>query len=245
MSLTFKALNTADGLDQLNQYFLGRTFVFGIGASSADADLLKLVGACPDAAKYPHAARWFNYITSMGDAKLGNSAKCLTVGVAKAAVAAKAAADEDEDDSDDLFGDDSEEEEEELAVVEQKIPKLRERTQFVFEIKPHDDTTDLEALALKVKVVTMETNDYVKERLAKHPKDPRMTMEKCLLWGEGHDIKPVAYGICMLVVSCIVVDDAIDSQDIIDTLEEMFGEEYVKSVDMKTCNKASVLKLPK
>lgn len=245
MSLSFSDLSSAAGLKQLNAYFLGRTFVFGIGPSAADAELLKLVGKAPDASAYPHAARWFNYISSI-EGKFDAAPAGLSVGVGSAAAAAPAAAEEEEeDDDDDLFGDDSEEEEEEEIEIVQKLPKLRQRTQMVFEIKPADDQVDLDDLGKKVKVTDFKGFKLVEDKLKATETDPRCTMEKCLIWGEAHEVQPVAYTIMKLVVTCIVIDDIVDGDDIIEMLQEKFGEDVIQSVDCKAVNKASAIKLPK
>lgn len=246
MSLVFSDLSKAEGLKQLNAYFEGRTFVFGIGATTVDAELLAKVGSCPDATAYPHAARWFNYITSLGKVATKPAAG-LSCTVGAVAAAAAAGGDDDDEDSDDLFGDDSEEEEEEMLEVEVKLPKLRERTQFVFDIKPMESEFDLDAFGVKVKQLDFTGHERVEGVLAGLKNDPRCTIEKCCIWGEAHEVEPVAYTICKLVVTCIVLDDVVDSDDIADLIKTKLDptDELIQSVDMRACNKASAIKLPK
>ena len=47
MSLSFDNLKSDAGLKQLDAYLQGRTFVFGCGPSTADSDLVALVGSAP------------------------------------------------------------------------------------------------------------------------------------------------------------------------------------------------------
>ena len=53
-----------------------------------------------------------------------------------------------------------------MLEVEVKLPKLRERTQFVFDIKPMNDDYDLNALGEKVKVLTLDGYERIEERLS-------------------------------------------------------------------------------
>jgi translation elongation factor EF-1beta len=56
-----------------------------------------------------------------------------------------------------------------------------------------------------------------------------------LNWGEGYELKPVAYGINKLVMSCVIVDDQVATDDIFEPIEQM--EDEVQSVDMLTMNR--------
>lgn len=105
-------------------------------ASQADVAVFKAITAAPDAAKYPHAARWYKHIASYesefatlsGDASkpyttYGPEASEVTLNPAKA----PAAADDDDDDVD-LFGSDDEEEDAEAARVrEERLAEYRKK----------------------------------------------------------------------------------------------------------------------
>jgi translation elongation factor EF-1beta len=141
-------------------------------------------------------------------------------GKAKAAAPAKKADDDDMD----LFGDEEEEPQEEqpkLSLKERaaalKAKKKEdakvERSQIVFEVKPVDTEVDLNAL---FKTITARQFDG-------------------LTWGEGYELKPVAYGIQKLVMSCVIIDDKVLIDDIFEPIEAM--EDEVQSVDMLTMNK--------
>merc|ERR1719183_3116131 len=88
MSLVFADLTSAEGLTQVNAYLASRSYVFGLEPTTQDADLLKALGSAPDAAQYPHAARYYSHISSFGpDAKFAALAG-LTVGVGSVAAPA-------------------------------------------------------------------------------------------------------------------------------------------------------------
>lgn len=105
-------------------------------ASQADVAVFKAVSSAPDAAKYPHAARWYKHIASFesefatlsGDASkpytvYGPDASEVTLNPAKA----PAAAEEDDEDVD-LFGSDDEEEDAEAARVrEERLAEYRKK----------------------------------------------------------------------------------------------------------------------
>jgi len=262
MSLTFKSLDSADGLKQMEAYLVGRTFVFGLSPSSADSDLIALVKKCPDCNTYPACARWFNYISGF-DAKATKAfAKCtlLSVGVGSAAPAAAVAtpptppaaekeAEAEESDDDDLFGDDDEEEEETAEELAKQAAKAKAkkkkrkpvlRSQIIFEVKPSDIEVDLEELAEKIKALEVGGVEPFQGRIAE-ANDDRMRGDNSCVWGEGHEIKPIAFGICKLQVSCVVNDDIVGVDDVKDWLEEKYGEQ-IQSIDVLAMNKANALK---
>lgn len=124
-------------------------------ASQADVACFKALEESPDAAKYPHAARWWKHIASheADFATLpGDSSKPYTVYgpdvVAGTLSPAKAPAAEEEEDEDvDLFGSDDEEEdaeaarirEERLAAYKEKKaakPKAAAKSIAIMDVKP-------------------------------------------------------------------------------------------------------------
>ena len=104
--------------------------------SQADVAVFKALSASPEAAKYPHAARWYKHIASY-DADFatlpGDAGKSYTVYGPDVSVAtlnpAKAAAAAEDDDDVDLFGsDDDEEEDAEAARVrEERLAEYRKK----------------------------------------------------------------------------------------------------------------------
>ena len=55
-------------------------------------------------------------------------------------------------------------------------------------------------------------------------------------WGQEHKLQPVAYGIKKLIISCVVFDDKIGQDDIIDIITEKW-EDDVQSVDIQSMSK--------
>merc|ERR1711988_1630998 len=122
---------------------------------------------------------------------------------APAAKAAPAPAEEDDDDVD-LFGSDDEEKkritEERLKAYHEKKakkPKVIAKTSVLFDVKPWDDETDMDAMLKECKSIEMEG----------------------LVWGASK-LVPVGYGINKLQVMCVVEDEKVS----IDELSEKICE---------------------
>lgn len=104
-------------------------------ASQADVACFKALKESPDAAKYPHATRWWKHIASYEAdfaALPGDASKPYTVYgpdvVAATLSPAKAPVAEEEDDDVDLFGSDDEEEDAEAARVrEERLAAYKEK----------------------------------------------------------------------------------------------------------------------
>jgi elongation factor 1-beta len=103
--------------------------------SQADVVTFKVLSSAPDAARFPHAARWYKHIASYTDefATLdGDASKPHTFyGPEVAEVTlnpAKAPAEEEDDDDVDLFGSDDEEEDAEtVRIREERLAEYRKK----------------------------------------------------------------------------------------------------------------------
>jgi len=138
--------------------------------------------------------------------------------------------DESDDDDDDFFATSDEDDEEAAAAAEalkakrvaeynarkaakeEKKGKVIAKSSIVFDVKPWDDETDLDALCAKIKQIE----------------------KPGLLWG-GAQKKPLAYGIFKLCVSCVVEDDKCGSDELVEEIEGF--EDEVQSVDIAAFNK--------
>eukprot|EP00695_Tsukubamonas_globosa_P000390 TRINITY_DN128_c0_g1_i2.p1 TRINITY_DN128_c0_g1~~TRINITY_DN128_c0_g1_i2.p1 ORF type:complete len:208 (+),score=126.05 TRINITY_DN128_c0_g1_i2:88-624(+) len=136
------------GLNELNNYLADASYIVGFLPTQADVAIFKAVGAAPEAATYPHAARWFSHIASFA----AEEQAAFAAGSAEyVAAAPKAAAAEEEDD--DLFGDDDEEAEKraaELAAQRKAAvaakPKPVAKSSILLDIKGWSDETDMKEL---------------------------------------------------------------------------------------------------
>ncbi len=100
------------------------------------------------------------------------------------------------------------------AKAAKDAKKKIERSQVVIDVKVWDTETDLMELFKTIKTsIVMEG----------------------LVWAEGCNVVPVAFGVKKLVISCIIDDDKVGLNDITDELEAM--EELVQSVDITTMSR--------
>lgn len=195
--------------------------------TGTDAALFEAFGKAPDAAKHPHAARYYAHIASFSaDARkkwgpsLGSAGVGAPVTAAppKAPAAAPAAADDDEAD---LFGDDGDaaaaavKVEKPVAAADAKKskPKPIAKTICVYDVKPLEAETPPSALEAAVRSIQMDG----------------------LSWGETFKVEEIAYGVKKLVVQCVVEDEKVS----LDELEEklMSFEDIIQSIDQLSMNK--------
>merc|ERR1711881_72833 len=212
-------------LNKLNSYLLDKSYISGWDVSSEDVAVFKAISAAPSA-DLVNALRWWNHIKSY-QSEFGS------IGCAAAAAPAKAAEseeEEDEDDDMDFFGDSDDEEVDEAAEAlkakrvaeynERKAAKAEKKgvvaakSMITIDVKPFDDETDLEALCKKIK--------------------SEITMDG-LVWAQEHKLVPLAFGIKKLVITCIVEDLKVSTDDITEKIEEY--EDEVQSTDIAAFNK--------
>jgi elongation factor 1-delta len=136
-------------------------------------------------------------------------------------VQAKKAEPEDDDDVD-LFGSDEEEDAEAAAIREKRLqdyaakkskkPALIAKSSIVLDVKCWDDETDMKELERCVRNI------------------------KCdgLLWGASK-LVPVGYGINKLQISCVVEDEKVSIDWLVEEIEG--NENFVQSVDIAAFNK--------
>lgn len=267
MALNFDKLSTKAGLTQLNTYLASRVYVFGLEPTTQDATLFGLIGSAPDATAYPNVARYYAHIESFGaDKSKFVALEGLTVSDTVAAAPA-AGGDKDEDSDEGLGGlldsdDDSDDDGEDLAAkmkakaeaaakAKKKGKKRRppERSEIIFDVKPFDDQTDLEALAAKIKATTLPSlrdEEYPGpnedgetwadlEKQAQEV-DERITLESGHHWGENHQLEEIGYGICKLRVQCIVQNELVGSDLLIELITSKFPDD-VQSVDVAAFQK--------
>ncbi|XP_034669618.1 probable elongation factor 1-delta isoform X1 [Drosophila subobscura] len=128
-----------------------------------------------------------------------------------------------EDDDVDLFASDSEEETQEtVRIREERLAAYKAKkstkaiiiakSSLILDVKPWDDETDLGAMEVEIRKITLEG----------------------LLWGASR-LVPVAFGIKKLSISCVVEDDKVSIDWLTEEIEKL--EDFVQSVDIAAFNK--------
>ncbi|KAI0442131.1 hypothetical protein F4803DRAFT_384895 [Xylaria telfairii] len=228
----FIDLLTDSGLTLLTGWLATRSYIIGQGPSQADVAVFKAIKSAPDAARYPHAARWYKHIASFEDefATLsGDASKPYTAYGPDEAEAtetsAKAPAAEEGGDEDevDLFGSDDEEEdaeavrvrEERLAAYREKKaakPKVAAKSVVTLDVKPWDDETDMVALEAAVRSIEKDG----------------------LVWGASK-LVPVGFGIKKLQINLVIEDEKISLSDLEEEIQAF--EDHVQSTDVAAMQK--------
>merc|ERR1739838_982980 len=93
-----------------------------------------------------------------------------------------------------------------------KKPKVIAKTSVLFDVKPWDDETDMDAMLTQVKTIEKEG----------------------LVWGASK-LVPVGYGIKKLQMMCVVEDDKVSIEELSEKMTEF--EDFVQSVDVAAMNK--------
>ena len=167
---------------------------------------------------------WFVSVTD--DLKalvLSLTARVETLEGGKPSAKAAPAPAADDDDDVDLFGSDEEEDDEEKKrITEERLkaynekkakkPKVIAKTSVLFDVKPWDDETDMDAM--KKACVSIEMDG--------------------LLWGASK-LVPVGYGINKLQLMCTVEDEKVSIEELSEKMAEF--EDFVQSVDVAAMNK--------
>lgn len=232
----FKDLSTPEGLTELNDYLLTRSYISGYQASRDDLAVFSAMGSAPTS--YPHAARWYKHIKALLGASFPGAGAGVTIAGAPTGGAAdppagepdedlgKDVMDDDDDDEDlDLFGEMTEEEkkadEERKAAIAAKLAKskanaAKAKSMIIIDVKPWDDETDMAELEKAVRGVERDG----------------------LLWGQSK-LVPVGFGIKKLQITAVIEDAKIESFDEIieDYLVKDGESDFIQSVDIVAFNK--------
>ncbi|KAK9459881.1 uncharacterized protein V1516DRAFT_627216 [Lipomyces oligophaga] len=223
----FGNLSSASGLAKLDEFLLTESYISGFSPSQADVIVFKAVGKAPEST-YPNVARWYANIASYekefaglpGDATVD----IKSIGPEEVEETKEVAAEEDDDDDVDLFGSDDEEEDAEAEKLKQqrlaeyhakkaaKGPKPAAKSMVTLDVKPWDDSTDIEEMLTNVKTIELDG----------------------LVWGASQFI-PVGYGIKKLQINLVIEDEKVSLDDLQALIEE--DEDHVQSTDVVAMQK--------
>lgn len=213
---------TDSGLDALNKHLEGASYIDGWNPTRNDVvvfDKTASLAHAPDAKKYPHVARWAKHIGSWSTQERAAWPAGAAAAPAAATGATPGAAKKDDDF--DLFGE--EEDAEHEKILEQRRKEHEEKkkasgkvviakSSVILEVKPWDDTTDMDKMHAAVRTIEMEG----------------------LVWGAGKFV-PIGYGIRKLQIVATIVDDLVSVDDLQERIQAF--EDLVQSVDIAAFNK--------
>lgn len=214
-------------LAKLNEYLLTRSYIDGWTVSGEDVAVFRKVSK--PSSSHENVLRWWNHINSFESAFKGLESSLAATPASNQPAAAAAESDDDDDDDDDFFASSDEDEEAKAeaekvkaeriaaynarkAAKEDKKGKTIAKSSITFDVKPWDDETNLDDLMVEIKKISMEG----------------------LVWGAACK-KPLAYGIYKLQILCVVEDDKVSSDDLVEQIEAF--EDHVQSVDIAAFQK--------
>ncbi|EAS01721.2 EF-1 guanine nucleotide exchange domain protein (macronuclear) [Tetrahymena thermophila SB210] len=221
---------SATDLPTLEKHLAAHTYLSGTDKpAKIDAQIateLKDKKVALNAATHPNVYAWFSFIGLFTPEAQNTWADVAPVAVPVAAK--KEAKKETKTDDVDLFGDDDEEDAEAEALREKKRleavaakeardgkkKKAIAKTILVFNVKVFEAEQDLDALAKKI-YETIQLDG--------------------LVWNKEHKKIPVAFGVFMLQMGCIIEDDKVNTDSIFEPIQSW--EDEVQSVDVETMQK--------
>jgi len=217
----FGDLKSAGGVKALDGFLEEHSYIDGFVPSQADTAVYEALAGAPKS-DTPHALRWYNHIKSFA-AGMKQFPKASKASSEFTGSGGAAAAEEEEDDDVDLFGsEDEEESEEKKRITEERLKAYHEKkskkpgviakTNVLFDVKPWDDETDMDAMLKACKSIEKDG----------------------LLWGASK-LVPVGYGINKLQLMCVVEDEKVSIEELSEQMCEF--EDYIQSVDVAAMNK--------
>merc|ERR1712165_338817 len=221
MGKMFGDLKSAAGVKALNEFLAEHSYIEGFVPSQADTAVFKALSGAPKS-DTAHALRWYNHIKSFA-AGMDQFAKASKDASAYVSGGDAAASKDDDDDDVDLFGSDEEsDDEEKKRITEERLkayhekkskkPKVIAKTSVLFDVKPWDDETDMDAMLKEIKTIAKDG----------------------LVWG-ANKLVPVGYGINKLQVMCVVEDEKVSIDELCEQICEF--EDFVQSCDVNAMSK--------
>ncbi|XP_025412398.1 probable elongation factor 1-beta [Sipha flava] len=210
-------VKTAQGVKQLEEFLSNKSYICGYEPTKADVETFSALEVSQ--AKTPNVLRWYNHIKSFSDKERAQFPDQKSEFIVTAGSSAKPADDEDDVD---LFGSDDEEDEEAERIRQERLKAYSEKkatkkvviakSSIVLDVKPWDDETDMKQLEQQVRTIVMDG----------------------LVWGASKLVE-IAFGIKKLQIMCIVEDDKVSVDALVETIQEF--EDFVQSVDIAAFNK--------
>lgn len=191
----FGNLKSDIGVGKLNEYLSTRSYITGYSVTQDDAIICSKLLGVPSAKKFVDAHRWYCHISHFNDIQRASWMK--------GELKAEKAKTEDDDDDIDLFGEDEDKEAlKKLAASKKegsKKKKVINKSSLVIEVKPADADTNLDDIAKLCKGISIEG----------------------VTWGEAVKKVPVAFGLYKLQLCCTILDDIVNTNEIVDHIEAL------------------------
>ena len=223
------------GLPKLNTHLAANAYIEGFTVTKNDSAVyMNILMGHVDIEQFANIKRWFKHISTYTMAEFtkfsgevtatacpcsGN--KCDT----KKCDTKKCDAKNEDEDEFSFGGDDDEDDEESKKAMEEmkkkkeeadktKKPKKAARSMIVLHIKPYGDENDMNKVLAEI---------------------PDKIVLDGLKWGTG-ELQDHCYGVKMLAMPCVIVDDICSIDEVCELIQEVF-EDDVQNCDIHAFNK--------
>ncbi|XP_953677.1 translation elongation factor E1-F beta, putative [Theileria annulata] len=196
LKVDFDSLGKTEGLLNLDKFLSYHSFVGGVkNATTDDVAVFKKLGKAPAEEEYPNVYRWYLHVSTW----CNSPPKELPKGNFPVKE------DKKTDDDIDLFGEADEEEDDSLKkkMEAMKAAKTKKKevakSSLVIHVEPASVDVDLDEVLKLVRGLKVEG----------------------LTWGEASARIPLAFGIEKLQVMCTIVDDLVNTNEVVEMIENL------------------------
>ncbi|BAM39582.1 translation elongation factor E1-F beta [Theileria orientalis strain Shintoku] len=198
VKLNFDLLGKPEGLADLDKYLSYHSFVGGVkNATTDDVAVFNKLADTPSQSAYPNVYRWYLHVKTWHK----NPPSGLPKGHFKVDEAKKA------DDDLDLFGD--------AADDEDDGDSLKKKMEAMKAAKTKKKPVNKSSLVLHIEPASVDVDLDEVLRLVKGLKVEGLT------WGEASTRIPLAFGIEKLQVMCTIVDDLVNTNEVVEMIESL------------------------
>jgi len=210
----FGNLSSTEAHKKLEGHLLKCSYISGHSATQDDVLVVSnLKGLSLPSSSFPNISRWFRHIMYFSEAEQNMWAKgqgvagCAAPTVSKAAASAASKKVDEEDDDFDPFASDTEEDK---AAQEAMAAKRKEAAAGA---KPKKVVINKSTLVIDVKPVNLQTSLDEVEKLIRE-----IDIEG-VEWSKASKKLPIAFGLMKLQIGCTIIDDLVNTDNIVDQIE--------------------------
>ena len=210
----------AVSFDEWEKTLQDQQFLGGALPTNADKEAFDKITQAPSAEAHPNTFAWYCLVAKFAEPVRNSWTAAQAAG--KGGKGKKGGKKEEKpaDDDFDPFGDDGADDEDAKKKLAEAAKKAKggkkvviAKSLIVFEVKPWEADTDLDAMAKEILAIEMDG----------------------LVWKTEYKLEPVAFGVKKLVIGCVIEDDKVSTDDLQEKVEAL--EDYVQSCDIAAFNK--------
>ena len=200
--LRFHHIDENEGLQKLNTHLFKNSYIFGFHPTKLDCSVLEKLDNYSESCEYPHIARWWRQINSYSLKERNQWEVPASMEIEVTRKNCKTVCDEADDF--DPFGEETQEE----KIAAEKVSCSGSKA-----AKPKKTVINKSQLVIDVKPASIDINLDTLESLV------RNIFINGLEWSLTCKKVPIAFGLMKLQIGCVIVDDLVNTDDIIERIE--------------------------